>query len=98
MTLARSATGPSALKASVADLVNQYLVPAAHAKNKLITAAVFPGPSLARTMVRQDWGRFELDAFLPMHNCATLDDLVGWWQAGQTVGGTQGSVLGGLQP
>jgi uncharacterized lipoprotein YddW (UPF0748 family) len=51
---------------SVSDLVNQYLVPAAHAKNKMITAAVFPGPSLSRTMVRQDWGRWNLDAFLPM--------------------------------
>lgn len=50
----------------VVDLVNQYLVPAAHAKGKVITAAVFPGPTLAKTMVRQDWGRFELDAFLPM--------------------------------
>lgn len=50
----------------VVDLVNQYLVPAAHEKGKLITAAVFPGPTLAKTMVRQDWGRFHLDAFLPM--------------------------------
>jgi hypothetical protein len=55
---------------SVTDLVNQYLVPAAHARGKRITAAVFPGPSLAREMVRQDWGRWDLDAFLPMlyHN------------------------------
>jgi uncharacterized lipoprotein YddW (UPF0748 family) len=51
---------------SVVDLVNDYLVPAAHAEGKMITAAVFPGPSLAREMVRQDWGRFQLDAFLPM--------------------------------
>jgi uncharacterized lipoprotein YddW (UPF0748 family) len=50
----------------VVDLVNDYLVPAAHAKGKKITAAVFPGPSRAREMVRQDWGRFQLDAFLPM--------------------------------
>ena len=50
----------------VTDLVNDYLVPAAHAKKKMITAAVFPGPSLARTMVKQDWGRWKLDAFLPM--------------------------------
>ncbi len=50
----------------VVDLVNDYLVPAAHANGKQITAAVFPGPSLAREMVRQDWGRFHLDAFLPM--------------------------------
>jgi uncharacterized lipoprotein YddW (UPF0748 family) len=50
----------------VVDLVNLYLVPAAHAKGKMISAAVFPGPTLARQMVRQDWGRFHLDAFLPM--------------------------------
>jgi uncharacterized lipoprotein YddW (UPF0748 family) len=50
----------------VTDLVNEYLVPAAHAKGKQITAAVFPGPGLARINVRQDWGRWQLDAFLPM--------------------------------
>jgi uncharacterized lipoprotein YddW (UPF0748 family) len=51
---------------SVVDLVNEYLVPAARTGGKQISAAVFPGPSLARTMVRQDWGRFNLDAFFPM--------------------------------
>jgi uncharacterized lipoprotein YddW (UPF0748 family) len=50
----------------VVDLVNDHLAPAARAQGKQITAAVFPGPSLAREMVRQDWGRFQLDAFLPM--------------------------------
>lgn len=52
------------------DLVNEVLVPAARAANKEITAAVFPGPTLARRMVRQDWGRWQLDAFMPMlyHN------------------------------
>lgn len=50
----------------VTDLVNEFLVPAAHARSKKITAAVFPGPSLARQMVRQDWGRWRLDAFFPM--------------------------------
>jgi len=50
----------------VTTLVNEYLVPAAHGKNKLITAAVFPGPKLAREMVRQDWGRWNLDGFMPM--------------------------------
>jgi len=50
----------------VTGLVNEYLVPAAHARRKTITAAVFPGPTLAREMVRQDWGRWHLDAFLPM--------------------------------
>jgi uncharacterized lipoprotein YddW (UPF0748 family) len=51
---------------SVVDLVNTYLAPAARAGGKRISAAVFPGPSLARTMVRQDWGRFDLDAYFPM--------------------------------
>jgi uncharacterized lipoprotein YddW (UPF0748 family) len=51
---------------SVTDLVNGHLVPAAREKKKTITAAVFPGPSLARVMVRQDWGRWDLDGFLPM--------------------------------
>ena len=50
----------------VTGLVNDYLVPAAHAQRKQITAAVFPGPSMARKMVRQDWGRWNLDGFLPM--------------------------------
>jgi uncharacterized lipoprotein YddW (UPF0748 family) len=50
----------------VTGLVNDYLVPAAHAKGKMITAAVFPGPSPARENVLQDWGQWHLDAFLPM--------------------------------
>ncbi|MGH8285234.1 MAG: family 10 glycosylhydrolase [Steroidobacteraceae bacterium] len=51
---------------SVTDLVNDFLVPAVHARGKQITAAVFPGPTMAREMVRQDWGRWKLDAFMPM--------------------------------
>ena len=51
---------------TVVDLVKNYLAPAARAGGKKISAAVFPGPSLARTMVRQDWGRFDLDAYYPM--------------------------------
>lgn len=51
---------------TVVDLVNNHLVPAAKQGGKQISAAVFPGPSLARTMVRQDWGRFTLDAYFPM--------------------------------
>jgi uncharacterized lipoprotein YddW (UPF0748 family) len=50
----------------VTGLVNDYLAPAAHAGGKQVTAAVFPGPSMARRMVRQDWGRWRLDGFLPM--------------------------------
>jgi uncharacterized lipoprotein YddW (UPF0748 family) len=50
----------------VTGLVNDYLAPAAQARKKQITAAVFPGPAMARVNVMQDWSRWRLDAFLPM--------------------------------
>ena len=31
-----------------------------------ISSAVFPGPSMAKSMVRQDWGNWHLDAYFPM--------------------------------
>lgn len=31
-----------------------------------ISGAVFPGPSMARNMVRQDWGNWGIDAYFPM--------------------------------
>lgn len=37
-----------------------------HKKGKQISAAVFPTPTIARDLVRQDWERFNLDAFMPM--------------------------------
>jgi len=37
-----------------------------HAHKKQVTAAVFPTPAIARTLVRQDWVRWKLDAVLPM--------------------------------
>lgn len=39
---------------------------AVKADGKRISAAVFPGPSMARSMVRQDWGNWHLDAYFPM--------------------------------
>lgn len=62
----------------VTGLVNGYLVPAAHAAGKQITAAVFPGPSLARINVRQDWGRWKLDGFLPMLYHSFYQQGPGW--------------------
>jgi len=46
------------------------IVEEVHRKGKLISAAVFPTPSMSRIMVRQDWSKFHLDAYLPMlyHN------------------------------
>lgn len=51
---------------AVTDLVNDYLVPAAHKAGKKISAAVFPGPTLARQMVYQNWGDWKLDSYHPM--------------------------------
>ncbi len=50
---------------SVTRLVN-HLVGVGHGKGKQMTAAVFPTPTLARKLVRQDWVRWNLDAVLPM--------------------------------
>jgi len=49
----------------VTNLVNN-LVKVAHGKGKKLTAAVFPSPSIARRLVRQDWPSWNLDAFHPM--------------------------------
>ena len=62
----------------VTGLVNGYLVPAAHARSKMITAAVFPGPTMAREHVRQDWGKWHLDAFLPMLYANFYDEGPAW--------------------
>ena len=47
------------------DVVNA-IADAVHEKGKQISAAVFPTPTIARKIVRQDWERFNLDAFFPM--------------------------------
>ena len=36
------------------------------ADGKQVSSAVFPGPSMAKKMVRQDWGNWHLDAYFPM--------------------------------
>ena len=35
-------------------------------EGKTLTSAVFPGPTMAKRMVRQDWGNWPLDAYFPM--------------------------------
>lgn len=45
---------------------------------KFVSAAVFPGPSMARRMVRQDWGRWTLDAFFPMIYNGFYDEGAAW--------------------
>ncbi|MBN2246841.1 MAG: hypothetical protein JW755_13470 [Candidatus Aminicenantes bacterium] len=51
----------------ITDLVN-LLADDIHAMGKKINAAVFPGPhSVAKKIVRQEWDKWNLDAFYPMH-------------------------------
>jgi hypothetical protein len=39
-----------------------------HSKHKQFNAAVFPGPnSVAKKLVRQEWDKWNLDAFFPMN-------------------------------
>ncbi len=47
-----------------------------HESGKIITAAVFPGPnSVAKKIVRQEWNKWNLDAFFPMnYNDFYLED------------------------
>lgn len=46
-------------------LINK-VADAVHKKGKKISAAVFPTPTIARKIVRQDWERFNLDMYMPM--------------------------------
>lgn len=49
----------------ITHVVN-HITKAIKADNKPISSAVFPGPSMAKKMVRQDWGNWSLDAYFPM--------------------------------
>jgi hypothetical protein len=51
----------------ITNLVNR-LAKMVHSKNKQINAAVFPGPnSIARKIVRQEWDKWDIDAYYPMN-------------------------------
>ena len=51
---------------AVTNLVN-HIVDAIHATGKKVSADVFPGPSLARKMVRQEWQKWNVDVLFPMN-------------------------------
>lgn len=50
----------------ITDLVNK-LSKTVHSINKKISVAVFPGHSLAKKLVRQDWSKWEVDAIYSMN-------------------------------
>jgi len=43
------------------------LTKAVHAKGVKINAAVFPTPTISKTLVRQEWDKWALDAYYPMN-------------------------------
>ncbi|MCF8371744.1 MAG: hypothetical protein K9H64_08975 [Bacteroidales bacterium] len=49
----------------VTEVVNS-LPEITHAKNMELTAAVFPEPEMSVRMVRQEWSKWNLDAYFPM--------------------------------
>jgi hypothetical protein len=58
----------------ITNIVNQ-LTEVAHSRGKKINGAVFPGPSIAKKLVRQEWNKWPLDAFFPMnYNDFYLED------------------------
>ncbi len=62
---------------SVTDLVKQ-LVGVAKEHGKQTTAAVFPTPSMARKICRQDWDKWPLDCFAPMVYHSFYNEEVNW--------------------
>jgi uncharacterized lipoprotein YddW (UPF0748 family) len=62
---------------SVSGLV-RVLADAAHAREQVITAAVFPTPTIARTLVRQAWDTWPLDAVFPMLYQSFYNEPIEW--------------------
>jgi len=60
----REETAP-AQRQALTDLVNDHLVPAAHRRERSLTAAVLPDAGLARDRSGQDWTAWKLNAFFP---------------------------------
>lgn len=62
---------------AITRVVNE-LASVAHEHGKLITASVFPSPTIARRLVRQDWPAWDLDAVLPMVYHSFYEEPVAW--------------------
>ena len=80
------------------DTINEMvrlLAEEARAQKKLVTAAVFPTPAIARALVRQDWVRWPVDAVLPMVYHAFYKEEVAWIERATREGV---SALGGRMP
>jgi uncharacterized lipoprotein YddW (UPF0748 family) len=79
---------------TITEVVN-LLSDEVHARGNKITAAVFPTPTIAKTLVRQDWTRWKLDAVLPMIYNGFYKEDVPWIERATREGVT---VLAGRVP
>jgi uncharacterized lipoprotein YddW (UPF0748 family) len=79
---------------SVTGLVTQ-LSEAARGKGKLISAAVFPTPAIARRLVRQAWEQWPLDLVFPMTYHGFYEEGIPWIAGAVREGVT---ALGGRAP
>lgn len=79
---------------SLSELVNQ-MAGVVHKKRKLLTAAVFPTPAIAKKMVRQDWVNWNLDKVYPMIYNSFYEKDVAWIKEAVQEGV---SALGGKIP
>lgn len=62
---------------SITSIVNK-LAQAVHAADKPISAAVFPTPTIARKLVRQDWDKWNLDMVFPMLYHGFYEEDIAW--------------------
>ncbi|MEO5511127.1 MAG: putative glycoside hydrolase [Longimicrobiales bacterium] len=62
---------------AITAIVNQICA-AVHEEKKPVTAAVFPTPTIARALVRQDWTKWNVDALMPMIYNGFYNEPVGW--------------------
>lgn len=70
---------------SVTRLVNE-LSDVVHANGKPISAAVFPTPTIARTLVRQAWDEWNVDMLFPMLYNEFYEEGVDWIESGVAEG------------
>ncbi len=64
----------------------EVLARATHARGKAISAAVFPTPTIARNLVRQEWDRWPLDLAFPMLYHSFYREPVEWIAQGAAEG------------
>ena len=78
---------------SITDLVND-IYDVVHPEGKMLSAAVFPTPSLAKKLVRQDWTNWKIDALMPMIYHEYYYEPLAWIEtaAREGVEGLNGSI------